>query len=421
MATDILHPSSMVICPESDVARLPPRPPHQRQPNYEVEFDNSTLFYDVFRCGRLVCLCGPPLLNLRSELMSSDWQVNGKHTSAFELRDWDRAQRSWLHSPTHGEIRISNRKIDLRTEIGDDLAYVFRDHLCLVALSKDNELGWIQDWLEFYHRNHGVTGVVLYDNASTNYTLQELRRAVDDVRGIEVGMMVSWPFKFGPGPGPDIVWDSRYLQICALEHVRWRFLREAAGVINADIDELVLTADGRAVFDHAREAPSGVLQYHGRWVEKATVTPLPQDRRRRYRDYYHYDPTSEKTTAKWTLIPCMIPDAAQWRLHGVAGVPLTRSAEVLHRHFQGINTNWRYSYAESVVDKATLVEDEQLRDSLDATFGRRRRLRRLRDRRSRLIPKHLGKLLSSSSSGWGNLRFGRSRHWVPDDRGRTPG
>ncbi len=48
MKSMIAHISPYIIGAASPIARKPPRPPHQRQPEYERDFDFKTVFYDVF-------------------------------------------------------------------------------------------------------------------------------------------------------------------------------------------------------------------------------------------------------------------------------------------------------------------------------------------------------------------------------------
>jgi len=378
LITRIVQPSSVVLPESSELARMPPRPLHLRQPGYEDAFDSTSVSYDVFRCGNAVFLSGPPLLNLADVMRSATWSVDGRPCGEPELSDWDRSPRSWLHHRGGGLLTSRTPYFTGETEIGESYCDMFANRYCIVALSKNNRLEWIQEWLTFHHRQHGVTGAVIYDNASTDYGLDDLREAIEAVDGIEAAVVVSWPFKFGPEPGPG-GWDSRYIQISALENARWRYLRTAGGVINADPDELVLTEDGRSVFAHAAASKSGVVRYHGRWIEMATTRRLSPDRGRRFIEYSHYDPTEEPTTAKWTLIPERVPNAAQWLLHTVAGSePPQQTEAVMHRHFKGINTNWRRDYAEEVVDPYSLIEDEALRRALDAVFTRPSTFARLR-------------------------------------------
>ena len=87
----------------------------------------------------------------------------------------------------------------------------------MLTLSKDNELKffyWIADWVRFFARRHGCDAVLFYDNASTKYDLSEIYKTISSIRGIEVVVVIQWPYKWGPvgserdnGP-PKVPWDS---------------------------------------------------------------------------------------------------------------------------------------------------------------------------------------------------------------------
>lgn len=370
-ATKVVRPQSVVAPAGSGLSRTPPRPEADRQDGYLEAFDADTLFYDVFRSGRDVYLCGPPALDAMERLRACRFLIDGVEVNqATSLSDRGRTQRSRITKPVLGqELRIASEtgEVLATAQIGVDYSKLFSDRKALMTLSKNNDLTWIRDWLEFYHRIHGVDAVVLYDNASEEYTLEDLQAVVDSVPGIEASAVVSWPFKYGPGGGPRKIWDSDFCQYSMVEHARWRFLRRAAGVVNADIDELVITDDGRTVFEHAAESEQGVALYSGRWVEKVTETALDPDRTRRFVDYRRH--VGHECTTKWTMIPARVPDSAQWRVHSIQGLNIPKDEGVTHRHFKGINTNWKYDRAEQVADPEVHVVDDQLVEALARAFS----------------------------------------------------
>ncbi len=48
----------------------------------------------------------------------------------------------------------------------------------LFTLFKNNKLSWIQDWLHYNQKVHGANAVVFPDNVSTDYSREELVRAI---------------------------------------------------------------------------------------------------------------------------------------------------------------------------------------------------------------------------------------------------
>ncbi len=375
----VVEPSGMILPADGPLQRTPPRRPEDQQPDYLARYDAHTLFYDVFRCRDDIWLSGPPLHDLAEVVRTGRWTLDGTDVSdRIRLRDWSRTQRSRLRAPGAGadlELELTPMEggpIRFGSRVGADDAARFAGHRALISKSKDNDLVWIQDWLRFYHDVHGVTAVVLYDNNSTRYTPADIAAAIAEVPGIEVGAVVAWNYPWGAPGGPKKIWDSDYLQYSLMEHGRFRFLRDAAGVINADIDELAIADDGRTVFEHAEDSLAGAVRYDGVWIAKATRRPLDPERQRRFVDYRHQRPGM--TTVKWAVIPGRLDErTSQWRIHSIVGSSAEKNGAITHRHFQGVNNSWKYDRAETVTDPERHTLDVKLNLILDLVFGDQRR------------------------------------------------
>jgi len=369
----VVSPSPMIIPEPRALRREPPRKPEEMQEDYHERFDAKTLFYDTYRCGEDIWLSGPPLRNLKRPVRRrGQWYVDGREldSESVSISDWGRTQRSRIVRPGAGsELALDMKGFWLRSKIGDDGAHLFAGRNTVVTKSADNDLVWIQDWLRWYHDVHGVTGVVFYENNSTKYRAEDIAAAITEVEGIEVAVVVDWQFKWGPSAGPYQRWDSDYSQYSMLEHARFRFLRQAAGVVSCDIDELVLTDDGRTVFDHAREAPDGVIKYHGIYIGKVTPFEMDAERQRRFVDY-RYREGARNSTPKWTTIPSMSdPETTQWWVHSVRGIEPKITDAVTHRHYRGVSTGWKYNLREVTARDGEHVRDEEMDPVLDLVFG----------------------------------------------------
>ena len=368
----VVRPSPMLIPEARALRRNPPRRPEEMQADYHERFDAKTLFYDAFWRDEDIWLSGPPMRNLkRSVRRRGRWHVDGRELDpeTVQIRDWGRTQRSCITRPCPGfELQLDMKGFWLRSSIGADGADLFDGRYAVVTKSADNDLVWIRDWLRWYHDVHGVTSVVFYENNSTRFRAEDIAAAIAQVEGIEVAIVVDWQLKWGPSGGPHKRWDSDFSQYAMLEHARFRYLRRAAGVVNCDIDELVLASDGRTVFDHAREKPDGSVSYRGVYIAPATVEPMDPRRQRRFVDFRYQ--VGAETTTKWTTIPAMSdPDATQWRVHRFIGVDQGFTDDVLHRHYQGVNTGWKYNRAEGLVSLDRHTRDEEMDPVLDLVFG----------------------------------------------------
>lgn len=347
----------------SGIRREAPRPPELRQADYNDRFDADTLVYDVFAAGDRIKLCGPPLLNLADSFEAARWFVDGIQVSA-NLNDLDRTQSSWLSGQTNNgdELMVITSALQLTAKVSPSYLKTFRNRRVLTTKSKNNDLQWISDWAKFHAIKHGVDAVLLYDNGSDRYTLDDLLAALDHPE-LDVVIVVDWPFKFGPQGGSweglkGAPWDSDFCEYGILEHARHRFLGEAAGVVSHDIDELVMTNNDQTIFEIIDGSKTGYIHYSGRWVESISRRPgsAPQ-----FTDFVYYSTVRSPSTVKWAIDPKRAADAEQWKTHSIVGIPLAVQAEnVKHRHFMGITTNWKWKR-----DKATKLDSKvHKRDSL---------------------------------------------------------
>lgn len=378
--------SPAVLSADHSTEREMPRPPEHRQEGYEEAFDRYTLFCDAFVHGRGIILSGPPLLNLMPAMRDVTFRLNGVLPLVSSLEDRERTQRSRLSLRDSSKAMLAMRKAALltskrqnvqfsfgsqkfRMDVNDSPISRFAGRRVLYTHQKDNDLNWIRDWIVFHREMHSIDAVIIYDNVSSKYSMDELAAVVESIDGIEEGVVLSWPFPFGPGAPRDDLWDSDFCQYTAMEHMRRRFARQAAGIINADIDELIVCHDGRTVFDHLAESPSGVVRYRSSWVETASSRKIEESRS--FSDYIYRSHQRQLGTTKWTADPRKVPDGADFRVHRVAGVPgVEIESEIRHRHFFGINTDWKRDRSRTVpVDESVHFIDEPLVEALSRVFG----------------------------------------------------
>lgn len=366
-----------------DPLRLPPRPPTLRHASYEDDFDFTTLFCDVFwdASGESIRLVGPPLLNLEAELDFAFTALPSMQRCTFEVR-----HKRWVDLVTV-PVPPGTTGLIADTSLGraflapqPNLGGLFDGRRCIYAMSQDNDIAWIQDWVRYYARGHGANGVVLYDNASTAYDVRELDDALRSIDpSIEV-LTIPWPYKWGVFDGRRplsySVWDSFYGQAAAFEHARLRYFPKAASVINVDIDELAVTRDGQSVFEIAEQSDTGFIRFDGWWIHTYAAEDLPPQRRHKH--FFHKKAGRlDACTEKWAVVPAKSPEDVQWAIHNVIGmVPDEAGFKVGLRHFKPINTSWdvdsNLTDAKRTElfhgDGAGLEIDEELRRTLARVF-----------------------------------------------------
>lgn len=343
----IVRTSPLLVPETSDLRRDPPRPVELRPANYMEKFDGTTVAYDVFKRGDDVWLVGPPLRNFRAPLLESLETHPDQHLKVSCV-DLNRAYEAIATGGPEDREYIDAvfGGFEARAQINRSELGLFADCNVLVTLSKDNKLNWITDWARFYAQNHGVNAVLFYDNASSRYDAQAILGSLD-LPELDVVVVVEWPFKYGPQggrweDGTDYPWDSDFCQSGVLTHARRRFLERARYVVNHDIDELAITRSGCSLFDHVDSSPNGYIVYSGQWIETVSASVRDAGADRTFADFCYFRPSRARTTTKWAIDPTRASGAEQWRAHWVAGINENVESSVMHRHFAGITTGWKY-------------------------------------------------------------------------------
>lgn len=349
MTTSIISPTPIVLDDASYMTRDATRPLHLQEPNYAEKYDDRTLFYDIVADGDELILVGPPLLNLEEPVKESRIRINGKRVRAVTTKRLERAQltritaksiitdgsRLQLSHPLLGDfdIRIDANRFDL-----------FKGSRVLMTMQKDEELKWIEDWANYYVRVHGVDSILLFDNNSSSYSQNEIKEALDRVHGLHRAFVVDWPFKYGPQGGAWVgtaaSWDSDFCQIGAFQTARYKDSGSSAGVINADIDELVVPLSSRSLFDALAESESGTVGYSGHWIENSPID-LAHDSVPRFWNFAKTEGNGAPCTNKWTS------DISRWTqdmhptAHFVRKLDYLPSADFYTAHFRGLNSGWK--------------------------------------------------------------------------------
>ena len=376
----IARPNPVFLGTFCDERRKPTRPVDFRGETFDRDFDDASLFFDAFEAapGRTV-LQGPPFLNLGGALSKTQFSV-GPTICRTRSRDLDRHAQVWLETPANiSRLRASGPLGEFEIAVARCATSLFDGRRVIFTLSRNNPIPWILDWVRFNRDIHGADAVLIYDNASTDYDSAALSRALSAVDGLERSVVVEWPFKYGPqGVDARRFWDSDFCQLGALEHARWRFLQDAASVMNSDIDEFVLPAQGKSVFEATEKSRTGFIGYHGRWVVGiADRGPSPAGAALpRHRDYdivqrevmrrsrLLVTRDRNRCQPKWTLAPRRCPILAQWKVHTIGGWWSSHlaGAGFSFRHFREIGSNWKYPRTgHEVFDPARHEEDAALR------------------------------------------------------------
>lgn len=366
----VVRPQPVKLPRFGGLRRNPPRPTAKRQPDYTERFDEDTLFYDVFETDEGIRLVGPPMLNLQKNLMDTAFSSFDDTALEPEFNELDRTHSALIRSSS-SSVSFGLEGLRITAPVGVSYSDRFSGRKVLLTKSKNNRLEWIRDWASFHVHEHGVDAVLLYDNGSTDYNCEDILRSLSDIPGLEIAIVVDWDFKFGPQGGDweglrNAPWDSDFCEYGILEHARRRFLSGAAAVVSLDVDELVISESNRSLFEVLDASESGAITYEGLWIE---TTSDIRERVPRFQDFLHYDMKRGPSTKKWSVNPARTQSAAQWKTHRIEGVEMEFVSEIRHRHFMGINSNWKRDRTSiSPVIPGRHMKDELLSDKLARQF-----------------------------------------------------
>jgi hypothetical protein len=347
------------------------------------QMDFKTLAHDVFSSAGRTILSGPRLFDLKG-FLKGKFLIDGMDVSR-RLRTSEHSRHQRMVIPIAGyELSVSALGENWTLPINPDGNAIFAGKRVIFTLSKNNSLEWIRDWVMYYATNHGINGVLIYDNNSDAYTVDELAKALSDIEEVEI-VIVPWPFKFGHGrraTGQQIT-RFAFCQRGAWENAHFRFLSRAAWVIDPDIDELLVFKGGSIARELALHPKSIGLSFNTRRISPVTWNADTQSTS--FVDYFHSSAAYASGNPKWVIVPervatrnkwlrVFLPEAV-WETHRMAGLKkIHNSTTQYFAHFSAINTGWKDKkrHRESVAhDPSKHVLDDALVEHLLKAFPNR--------------------------------------------------
>ena len=378
MLRKMLRTRPLVLPNDSELFREPPRPLDKMTPDYLARYDGHTLAVDVFNAGDSLRFIGPPLLNLESYVGGAKIRFDGVEQAQFEWTDFSRMSR--FKAARRGnvdrvELTFGRERFET-SAAGDDLE-TFAGTNALITMNKNNSLENIRDWATNFAVNHNVNALILYDNRSSAYGLDELAAVLDKVP-LEVVYLVDWPYKFGNTGGPDQIWDSDFGIYMCWEHARWRFLQNANSVIISDVDEFPVSESGRTIVDHLEASEYGAINYPVRNVPPVRLPSIEKKSVRLHSDYGYTNSAFTLYSKKLAFQPKRLPENVQVGNHSIYGWERKTAFvdDVIARHMQGLHYDWRdgdwsYSFEERKPYEGKETIDTALLKSLKKTFSER--------------------------------------------------
>jgi len=333
------------------------RRPGRRTPHYLERFDRHTLFYDLVRqAGRNRYLfTAPPFSNLWPVLRDG-LARDGRPARPRRLERAKYAQAVLRGAEGALSLRLGESAVPLA--VREDISARFAGLNCAVTMNRDNPLDVIGTWAAHHVRHQGLEAVLIYDNGSTAYTAHELAQTLSGIAGLAQVVVARAPYPYGTTdrvlPGEV---RPNYLQPALLNLARTDILRRARAVLNTDFDELVLTRDGRTVFDLAARRWSGAARLPVYWADPPPGTDGPAGQRA----HVWRSTPKARTPRKWCARPGGPLSRMGWHVHHIGGeifklLPEDTAHEVVH--CRATTTGWNPYKARQARDGARMRDPE---------------------------------------------------------------
>ncbi|MEM6635345.1 MAG: hypothetical protein AAF667_05575 [Pseudomonadota bacterium] len=343
--------------------------PRARGPNFDEGYDFRTLVYGAFEDAENDCVCVlcPPLLNFRALIEETEFQLDGIPAHPRAILDLSRCSVLLFDyvDALPASISLTHRLFGGTVPILPSLVSRFEGSNAIYAISKNNDLQWIGDWLTYYVRAHGLTSAVLIDNGSTDYRPEDLRKTVASVNGLKRAAVLRARYPFGPTVESTAGYASLYLQRSMIELVRRHLLARARAVMNADIDELIWSRTGQSVFDATVEEPDGYLRAGAVWVYAKDV---PEGSGIRHMHHGMVSASGKpKSKRKWCVAPTGAKKGQQWLTHFMEDRRDPVHPDFLLWHFRDVTTGWKEERL--AADRPELVPAPELQTEMRRVFG----------------------------------------------------
>lgn len=370
--------SPVTLDPRISPYRVPERPKFARGLGFERGFDYFTLFYDVFadEDPDWIVALGPPLptqlqlndgLSFRCASSGARLQAEYVPPKMRWSTGYFRIQRKRQTDAIH--IQIAHQHVF--RAIQPNLSRLFSGRRVLLAKNRDNPLEWIVDWARYHAVHFGIDAVVLFDTSSSLYEAADIKRALSQVPGLAVILVVDWPFPYqAPSANGWLRAHERWADNGYLEVAWRRFLLSAAFVAHLDIDELLVQRTARGLDNLMQDTacPWFRLQSQNIVAWPGWGTQLP-----RHRLFTWATAPLDNMRPKWIVVPNRCPPSARWWIHQIEGAaccPVDRD-EFRIAHFLPLTTGWGgRSGRRKVVDlnPSEHRHDPKLQQRLDEAF-----------------------------------------------------
>ncbi|MBO9477022.1 hypothetical protein J7382_05705 [Shimia sp. R11_0] len=333
-----------LVPPELELTRALPTRCEIRDENVWQSYDQTTLFYDVVHCSQsgLVKVFMPKLFNLKHAFLASSFLFDDtpiKIHRLIEGRQFDVAVFKVVSKPNIFRVVMSkNAEVTARVNTRDT---TISDANILFTMSKDNPLEWIKDWAQFHVRQHGTDTIVIIDNDSDTYNLEDILECLSSINNLKHIRILNAPLPFGPSQGDCTHWSlAKFLQVAMLNLGFWRFGMRNSVFLNLDVDELLMSRKDNSIYDKIRQKPFGYMTFPGEWYYATDRGQRPM-----HSDHFLYCTDDKPCPTKYAIHTDSILSKLALKVHNLNYIDrrfFKSKDDFYFLHCRQISTSWKY-------------------------------------------------------------------------------
>lgn len=307
-------------------------------------YDRHTLIYGAVYSAqqRLLRLTAPRLFNLHRTARKATYVADGITLPPPRIRDFKRystLEFDLMQGCETLQVSLGNWSDELPVAIANNEQ--FEGLNVLYTMSRNNDLDWICDWVRYHHNAHGANALLLVDNDSDAYSINELASAVQELGILKAFSIISAPFRYGPSSKVcRRASNTRFLQPALINLSRDMLLQNARAVLVCDIDELVISRTKESIFDFCATNPLGYVRFRGYWRFPDVTTTT----RSRHSDHVWLSvDESAACPTKYAVVPHGPLGGGSWMVHNLEGHKAEHhiTDDFWFVHCRDISTNWK--------------------------------------------------------------------------------
>lgn len=358
----IINLEGFILPESSHIRRKHVRPENRQSDHYLATYDNTTLIYDCFfqpQVNRYI-LTAPRFLNLWALIKKHLFIDGQRYQGRLKRFTWQRCEQVEISAPANAKLQIQLDDILQDIPVRNTAMNLFSGLNVAMAMNKNNSLDWIRDWAEYHVNAQNLQGVCLIDNASTNYTIDDILSELETIKGLAAIAVVHAPFSYGPvDRSKKLEISPRFLQTSMFNLVRRDLFHQARAILSVDIDELVMSNSPENVFDAAVNSRLGAVSFR----EIKTYPNEGGGKAYAQRKHSMVKQDSKPGNTKWCVKGQGFMNNFGWAVHRFGGgfFPLTETKSFNYFHCQSTSTNWKKNRLKKQED---LVESAEVKATL---------------------------------------------------------